>query len=815
MENVAGLNDERYSELVNNTLSQCREFNYTVSEWQLNAANYEVPQSRERVFWVGSRLGNIEAPTTAGIKTTIKDALADLASLETLLTLDTDIIELPPDAAIAISACAYARKLIALFPPQHATACGSVNLQGCAKTQHNDETRKRFAAVTPGDKEPISRFPRLDWHGLAPTLRAGTGSDKGRHTAPRPIHPEFPRVITVREAARLHSFPDWFQFHPTKWRGFRMVGNAVPPLLALAFGKQIFQALAQNTAPDHRLKPNSSANHSNSIYQTTHSKDEITMDATTVKLTYNFDYTYQFQSPSLEKKAQKTLSNFLGFVRHTFDRLVENGSALWDLYYDCITFLGKKEGKKAFDAWLDSDDFGASRYMAVAAMQISQWFNSLPKRIQKLIQNNVQKWSVAALKQLTKVSIGLVKELVRGKKQTAASIKKAATIEQLKVGSLIKITNGRYEGEILTVISDGETDTQKIPDEWGYLWAQFSSGLKIKLDIDNIEPYACDLSPSTLFANPTLIASTEDWKKVNELYQLEPENSDSLRNLALIYALEDNGSDITLGHIQKAVDNFELKPIYNGSSQYNNRHSPQQEIATYDQRQAEIDAAVKAALLQREKERELEYLAKFQEIRDAALAAAETEIRAAHQKAEKLADKTASLEQQLKEKDAIIAEFQTSNRENKQLHQRVQALEKALDDANTNRWKNTFNQQAAKVVNDGLERAYQPLVSKLEEMTALVQEQAVELNELRAYTANLSSADEHVEAEQPDDDIDTFIAAFGEVAFSFGIPGWSRRGYRTTNGTLYTGLSAIKVFNQYAASLNNENSEAVEEWCLS
>jgi DNA (cytosine-5)-methyltransferase 1 len=80
---------------------------------------------------------------------------------------------------------------------------------------------------------------RLDWEGFCPTLRAGTASDRGGHTAARPIHPEFPRVITVREAARLSSFPDWFQFDLTKWRGYRQVGNAVPPLLAYAVGKQI------------------------------------------------------------------------------------------------------------------------------------------------------------------------------------------------------------------------------------------------------------------------------------------------------------------------------------------------------------------------------------------------------------------------------------------------------------------------------------------------------------------------------------------------------------------------------------------------
>ncbi|NET45894.1 MAG: DNA cytosine methyltransferase [Okeania sp. SIO2B3] len=66
---------------------------------------------------------------------------------------------------------------------------------------------------------------------------------KGAYTSPRPIHPFTPRCITVREAARLHSYPDWFRFHVTKWHGFRQVGNSVPPLLAKAVAQEIIHAL--------------------------------------------------------------------------------------------------------------------------------------------------------------------------------------------------------------------------------------------------------------------------------------------------------------------------------------------------------------------------------------------------------------------------------------------------------------------------------------------------------------------------------------------------------------------------------------------
>jgi len=105
-------------------------------------------------------------------------------------------------------------------------------VSGTQNTEHSLEIVRRFKKLPQGGRDPVSRYIRLNWEKPSHTLRAGTGADKGSHQAPRPIHPVEPRVITVREGARLQGFPDWFVFHPAKWHSFRMIGNSVSPVLA-------------------------------------------------------------------------------------------------------------------------------------------------------------------------------------------------------------------------------------------------------------------------------------------------------------------------------------------------------------------------------------------------------------------------------------------------------------------------------------------------------------------------------------------------------------------------------------------------------
>jgi DNA (cytosine-5)-methyltransferase 1 len=128
-------------------------------------------------------------------------------------------------------------------------------LTSSLRTVHTPLSKKRFNATEPGETEPVSRFLKLDPAGVCNTIRAGTASDRGAFTSPRPIHPFSARCITVREAARLHSYPDWFRFHVTKWHGFRQVGNSVPPLLGQAVAAKVIERVGQKSEREGPRSP--------------------------------------------------------------------------------------------------------------------------------------------------------------------------------------------------------------------------------------------------------------------------------------------------------------------------------------------------------------------------------------------------------------------------------------------------------------------------------------------------------------------------------------------------------------------------------
>jgi DNA (cytosine-5)-methyltransferase 1 len=247
MENVPGLLLGTAKKVLEDALSELNGFE-VVGPIVMDAMTFGAATRRERVVIVGYNKAHVAALSVADIrgakndsKHTVRDAISDLPE-----PADCDWLPYRKKAHSELSS--YARRA-RCAPASHLGSTESRErlarneVSGIKHTVHTAEVVKRFGRVHPGATEPISRCPRLEWTEPAPTLRAGTGPDRGSYQSIRPIHPAADRVITVREAARLQGFPDWFQFDDTKWHSFRMIGNSVSPLMSEALLRLVSERL--------------------------------------------------------------------------------------------------------------------------------------------------------------------------------------------------------------------------------------------------------------------------------------------------------------------------------------------------------------------------------------------------------------------------------------------------------------------------------------------------------------------------------------------------------------------------------------------
>ena len=180
------------------------ETGYKLEHRVLNAVEYGVPQSRRRVIVVGLRESRrtVEWPEPShGESNLITDRLSPVTAGEALFGID---------------------KL-----PNHIIR------------QHCPRVASRYSRIIPGDRDRVDHTDRIDPARPSGTVLVGSGAGGGRPF----IHPIEPRHISVREAARLQSFPDWYEFKSTPTWQYRAVGNAVPCLMAKAIGRAIIQTL--------------------------------------------------------------------------------------------------------------------------------------------------------------------------------------------------------------------------------------------------------------------------------------------------------------------------------------------------------------------------------------------------------------------------------------------------------------------------------------------------------------------------------------------------------------------------------------------
>lgn len=265
IENVPGLatlNGGAILQEIGRAFSKAR---YRIDCAELLAAQYGVPQMRWRMFFVAWRddLGISSAgfpqPThgRCGIGDLVPNRTISPEDMRGFLTIGDAISDLPPImsgelgvAYVGRPQTAYQRLLRQgmrreLFN-HYAPRMSAINLARIDHLEPGDDWRNLPRHLLPGGmqralrKDHTRRFRRMTWEGVARSIITRFRDPKSGEY----IHPDQRRTISIREAARIQSFPDWFEFMGGYSDQYEQVGNAVPPLLAEAVAKQLLDVLA-------------------------------------------------------------------------------------------------------------------------------------------------------------------------------------------------------------------------------------------------------------------------------------------------------------------------------------------------------------------------------------------------------------------------------------------------------------------------------------------------------------------------------------------------------------------------------------------
>jgi DNA (cytosine-5)-methyltransferase 1 len=227
IENVKGMLTLNKGLFVKDILKRFGEegLGYTISMQLLNAADYGVPQNRQRVFFVGIKGKSFQFPEKATNVITSSDAISDLVGADS----DHYGLESQND---------YQRLM----------------RKGCSKpynqdyTSHTEQTISIISRIPDGGN--IKCLPREFWEvrkynkafERMNSQKPSNTIDTGHRNY---FHYSEPRIPTVRESARIQSFPDNFEILGTRGSQYKQVGNAVPPLLAEVIAREIMRTLKQ------------------------------------------------------------------------------------------------------------------------------------------------------------------------------------------------------------------------------------------------------------------------------------------------------------------------------------------------------------------------------------------------------------------------------------------------------------------------------------------------------------------------------------------------------------------------------------------
>jgi len=192
-------------ELIQKLQTPCIGLEYKIEVHRLLAADYGVPQMRDRVFIVGSRIGETVQEIPAMFSKPVDNDQETLS----WRTAGQALKDLPK--------------------------IGSKKSHNHTGRNHSQRIIDRYSNMKFGERDSSTRINRLDPNRPSYTIIVGSDAGGGKGH----VHPYEGREVTPRESARMQCFPDWYWFSGTSRHPIRQIGNAVPSLLGAVVGQRI------------------------------------------------------------------------------------------------------------------------------------------------------------------------------------------------------------------------------------------------------------------------------------------------------------------------------------------------------------------------------------------------------------------------------------------------------------------------------------------------------------------------------------------------------------------------------------------------
>ena len=263
MENVLGMKSYKGGDVVKQIKEDFKKIGYSNIDYKvLNALDFGVPQSRKRIFFVATRKGKpITWPEETHFPKDGTDRTLLSPNLQNQVTVweaigDLPLLKLPEKySKTRDSERKYNTKPLSKY--QKLMRGNKKEIQNNVTRWHREPDLEVFSNMLPGgkwnqlsqeDKDKIGysddsfvdKWKRLPFDKHSWTVTSHLHKDGYMY-----IHPKYDRTISVREAARLQSFPDSFVFYGSRSAQFIQIGNAVPPLLAMAVAKHVKKMISE------------------------------------------------------------------------------------------------------------------------------------------------------------------------------------------------------------------------------------------------------------------------------------------------------------------------------------------------------------------------------------------------------------------------------------------------------------------------------------------------------------------------------------------------------------------------------------------